>query len=71
MYNVEHRTSDVKLYDITASVVYHQNLFSIAGDFNFRKYDGEASYFITSNYGGQKYEEDILTTLLATFGLFF
>ena len=52
----ENRGSDVKLYDVTASVAYHQNLFSIAGDFNFYKYDGEASYRETQYSKEHKYD---------------
>ena len=40
-YREETRTVDIDLYDITASVAYHQDMFAVTSDLNFYKYDGK------------------------------
>lgn len=56
-YDERTRTNDVDLYDITASVTYHKDMFAVTSDLNFYKYDGKiettgASYY----YSDENYE---------------
>ena len=49
-------TNDVDLYDITASIAYHQDVFAVMGDINFYKSDGKAKTTGGSYYSSENYE---------------
>ena len=49
-------TNDVDLYDITASIAYHQDVFAVMGDINFYKADGEEKTTGGSYYSSENYE---------------